>query len=427
MNLQLLKKCSFIVSTLAFPAFATSFVQAVEYSDKELAQIEQVVIAPSCFVEGSSLNFKELAREENFVLLQAKMKDLELLRETNAKKSCRFFRDITPEWNEFLDKNNRKISVQSAKVHAKNLLSEEFLSLEQNNLNSLLDNTKFEIKYQTEVQTLLNFYEPQNLKSDLITLTSFPNRYAVSENGLIAAKWFKTKVEDIAKEKNRTDVSVQFISTGNYYKQPSVLVKIPGTDPTLDGVLVGGHMDTLDGVRPGADDDGSGSITVLETLRTVLNSDMRFKRTLYFAWYAAEEQGLVGSQYVTKYFVANKIPLRGVLHLDMTGYQANPENKIWIMDDYTNASLSNFVADLAVNYAKAEVAHTRCGYGCSDHASWTAKGYKSAMPFETEFGEDSPYIHTKNDTTEYISFDHMKRFGIIGVSFVGEMAEPASR
>ena len=66
------------------------------------------------------------------------------------------------------------------------------------------------------------------------------------------------------------------------------------------GVVVGAHMDTLSSavsIKPGADDDGSGSVTVLETARSLLSSGMHFKKPLYLIWYSAEELGLIGSQF----------------------------------------------------------------------------------------------------------------------------------
>lgn len=405
-----------IPSTLAFSSF--TFAASAE-------QIPvQTVIAPFCFFENSSIQFKELAKYNDFVLVQAKMSDLELLKDQIGNKPCRFFKNVSTDWNEFKNTVQNKNSSQKINSVANRFLSQEIVSSKHNELSVALNAQNFEIKYQNEVNEILKSFNKDRLWAALQTLTSFENRYPNSDSGVKVADWFKKQAEDLAQATNRTDITVQMIKTGNVYKQPSVLVKVPGTDPNLDPVLLGAHMDTLNGVRPGADDDGSGSVTALEAMRTILHSGVKFKRTMYFVWYSAEEQGLVGSQFVVKYFKDNKIPLVGALQLDMTGYQAKPENKIWMIEDYVDPSLSKFVADLAVNYAKVEVGHTQCGYACSDHASWSAKGYRSATPFETKFGEDSPYIHTINDTISTISLDHMSRFTVVGVSFMGELAEP---
>ncbi|KAL7920715.1 hypothetical protein ACQKWADRAFT_297744 [Trichoderma austrokoningii] len=47
---------------------------------------------------------------------------------------------------------------------------------------------------------------------------------------------------------------------------------------------------------PGADDDGSGSVTTLEALRVIAYSDFTSKNTIEFHWHSGEEGGLLGSQ-----------------------------------------------------------------------------------------------------------------------------------
>ena len=84
-------------------------------------------------------------------------------------------------------------------------------------------------------------------------------------------------------------------------------------------------MDTLDGRMPGAGDDGSGSSSVMEMARILLSSKINFKRPIYIIWYAAEERGLVGSQYVVEHFIDNSIPVKAAIQFDMTGYRVNPK------------------------------------------------------------------------------------------------------
>lgn len=391
-------------------------------ASKAETDIEQIVISPTCLLENANIPFQELAKKDDFLLIKAKLVDLAILREQKPRAVCGSFRDVTTEWEKLLATQKTKLTSQNIKNIGVKFLSNEFQNFTVQTLN-MQTAEKLEISHEQEVTKLLSYFDAQRLWQDLLTLTSFENRYAVSDNGVKAAEWFKTQAQSIAKSVGRTDITMRFIATGGSYKQPSLVVTVPGTDPTLEAVLLGGHIDTLNGAKPGADDDGTGAVTVLEVMRAVLNSKMPFKRTMYFVWYAAEEQGLVGSNVVTADFRQKQIPLRGVLHLDMTGYQAKPENKIWMIDDYTNVEMSNFVSDLAVNYAKTAVGHTKCGYACSDHASWTQKGYRSAMPFETKFGEDSPYIHTSADTPSTVSLEHMSRFAKISIAFLGELGE----
>jgi len=45
-----------------------------------------------------------------------------------------------------------------------------------------------------------------------------------------------------------------------------------------------------------------------------------------------------------------------------------------------------------------KLGYDKCGYGCSDHASWNAQGYPASMPFESSMARDNPTIHTAKDT-----------------------------
>ncbi len=210
-----------------------------------------------------------------------------------------------------------------------------------------------------------------------------------------------------------------------FYKQPSLVVKIG--DSNEPGIVIGAHMDTLGalwGKMPGADDDGSGSVTVLEVARTLLASGMHFKKPIYFIWYSAEEEGLVGSQHVVADFKAKKIPVSEVIHMDMTGYANQNDPTIWLISDNTDKSLTSYLETLTNTYVKQPVKYTSCGYACSDHATWTQNGFKAAIPFEAQFGKDDPNIHSAQDTMDVLSLNHMTDYAKLGVAFVVELAQP---
>jgi hypothetical protein len=99
-------------------------------------------------------------------------------------------------------------------------------------------------------------------------------------------------------------------TTATYYGEKyknnfsrNVIAKIEGTDPTLKAeyVIAGGHLDhngvTNGVVFNGADDNASGSAVTMEVARLLAVNNAKPKRTLIFALWAGEEQGLIGSQY----------------------------------------------------------------------------------------------------------------------------------
>lgn len=279
----------------------------------------------------------------------------------------------------------------------------------------------YEIKHQDQVHWALQDIVPNNIWYTVSQLTSFPNRSASKKTGVKAAYWLKDAFEAMALENERTDATTFFVDTVRY-KQPS-LVTVIGKDIKAPAIVIGAHMDTLDGYMPGAGDDASGSASIMEMARILLSSKLPLKRPIYIIWYAAEERGLVGSQYVVSHFQKNSIPVKAAIQFDMTGYRANPEDPtMWVFRDYTNPNLNQFVAQLIETYIHVPVDYSTCGYGCSDHASWHAIGVPSAFPCESNFEDHNPYIHSSSDTIELLNLEHMTNFTKLALAFAIELA-----
>jgi len=369
-----------------------------------------IVVAPECLIQKAKIHYQMLSTQDQFLLIKINEVSFNQLiaSKKHQKTLCGGFINVTDAYN------NQK---QNLNIH-------DFLtSYIKSSDDKKPLHESYEIHHQKEVNQLLSQLNPQNMWSNLTILSSFKDRYAGSDTGVKAAKWIKEQVDQMAKQNNRSDVISYFVSTGPSYKQPSVVAKIgKGEGP---GVVMGAHMDTLSsfwGNMPGADDDGTGTVTVLEVARTLLASGMEFKKPIYLIWYSAEEMGLVGSQYVVSDFKNKKIPVEAVFHLDMTGYEN--DSTMWLIKDYTNKDLTTYLETLINTYIQEPVKYTACGYACSDHATWNNNGFKSAISFESEFGKDNPNIHTSEDTMENLSLEHMTRFAKLGLAFVGELAEP---
>ncbi len=375
----------------------------------------RVIVAPSCLLSKAAIQHTTLASSSDLSLIKINKQQLAQLIEAktaHSKTPCGGFIDVTSEWQEH---------GLHAAVNAKSFLSHYERAPAA--LNSSTDGYK--IQYETQVNNLLKRVNSQDIWNDLTHLTQFQDRYANSDNGVKAAQWIKSQVETMAKNNNRTDVTVYTVATGNEYKQPSVVMKIGSS--TKPGIVIGGHMDTLSstrGVMPGADDDGSGTSSVLEAARILLASNMHFKKPIYIIWYSAEEMGLVGSKYVVRDFKEKNIAVDAVMQMDMTGYEYKNDPTIWLITDNTNTGLTSYLETLINTYVKQPVSKTRCGYACSDHASWDHAGFTAAFPFEASLGNDDPYIHTSNDTMDVLSLGHMTDFAKLGIAFAVELAEP---
>jgi hypothetical protein len=84
----------------------------------------------------------------------------------------------------------------------------------------------------------------------------------------------------------------------------NVIADIPGTDPKAGYVMAGAHFDSWV-AGDGASDNGAGSAVVIEAARILKAIGARPKRTIRFALWEGEEQGLLGSRaYIEQHFVS---------------------------------------------------------------------------------------------------------------------------
>jgi hypothetical protein len=84
----------------------------------------------------------------------------------------------------------------------------------------------------------------------------------------------------------------------------NIIGEIPGSDPKAGYVMAGGHFDSWV-AGDGASDNGAGSVVVLEAARILRRLGVRPRRTIRFALWEGEEQGLLGSRaYIEKHLVS---------------------------------------------------------------------------------------------------------------------------
>ena len=294
--------------------------------------------------------------------------------------------------------------------------------------------------YTIDNGTTVNPWLPQvnatNIYNTISTLSSYTNRYYTSTTGKSSAESIRTTWQNLAG--SRTDVTSElFTACSNCSTQPSVILTIRGSELPNEVVVLGAHLDSINGsaggsntqVAPGADDDASGIATLTETLRIALASGWKPKRTVKFMGYAAEEVGLRGSNAIAQSFQAAGTNVYAVLQLDMTNYKPSTGSDMRLVTDYSNADVKTFLNNLFDTYM-APLGMTRgtytCGYGCSDHASWTSAGYPAAIMFEG--GGSTGYfsqIHSTGDTlaNQGNSAANSAKFAKLALAFLGEAAK----
>src|SRR3989344_2245235 len=198
-------------------------------------------------------NLNPLAKEKNLVLTQLSIKELEMLSLSihEKKNVCGGFFDVEEEI---------KSNISKTKILKSYSFPKTFIGRQEN----------YEIKYPVQTQATVDLAHETRFYEFFQKIVAFPNRFSRSAQGVIAINWLKGELEHYTKETKRADLNFSFVASPQGYPQPSLVVKIPGKDSSLPGVLIGGHYDTFNGTKPGADDDASGSATVAEIFRAVM-------------------------------------------------------------------------------------------------------------------------------------------------------------
>lgn len=184
-----------------------------------------------------------------------------------------------------------------------------------------------------------------------------------------------------------------------------------------------------DSIYNGADDDGSGSMSVLEIAQYFANFNTRPKRSLLFVWHVGEEEGLFGSQYFTDHPTVPRESIVAQLNIDMIGRgsasdvtgQRKEGGKIHGNPDYVqligSRRLSTELGRLAVStnttgkhrlkfdYALDADGHPQNIYCRSDHYEYARYGIPIIF-FTT--GGHADY-HQVTDEPQYINYSHMAR------------------
>ncbi|XP_021953333.1 leucine aminopeptidase 1 [Folsomia candida] len=284
------------------------------------------------------------------------------------------------------------------------------------------------LRFQSTVNGLLGRTNITRIQDFVGTFSSYFSRYYQSPNGTESQRWLLSQVQDsIANYVGNATVNEVVHPFG---VQNSIIARITGSDPTLRGeiVIIGAHQDSVNTfgallAAPGADDNASGSVVVLETLRVLVEGGYIPKRTIEFHWYAAEEVGLRGSAAIAQIYNTNRVNVVGMVNFDVPGYHIAGRDEIGIYTDHVNAEVTTLLRLLVDGYCTYTWINKTCGYGCSDHASWTNYGFPAGFPAETVF---HPLMHRPGDNFESVGFTQVNEFVKLSLGFVVEMSEPGS-
>ena len=233
----------------------------------------------------------------------------------------------------------------------------------------------------------------------------------------------------------------------------NVVAILPGRSPRR--IYVSGHYDSLNlgeqgqiGLNsgattarradpnveaPGANDDGSGTVLVMELARVFAESGLQFDATLVFIAVAGEEQGLIGARAHAREARATRIPVQAVFNNDIVGgaaggdgstdgasirlYSEGPE-------DSPSRALAMFTARTAARYVPSHrvrlmARRDRFSRG-GDHTAWNLEGF-AAVGFR-ESRENYARQHGAGDTIDGVSFAYLRQNARVNAAAMAVLA-----
>ena len=219
-----------------------------------------------------------------------------------------------------------------------------------------------------------------------------------------------------------TEVKTQRVRVRN------VVAMIEG-ERTDEFVVVGAHIDHMgmEGGRVwnGADDNASGTVGVVMVAKAIAATGVKPKRTIIFCAWTAEEKGLLGSDYFTRYPTMGKISdVKFYLNYDMIGRDAaNDTEKNMAgmtftstypkLEEWTRASVDKYKIGLNVSY-RGNPAPT----GGSDYTAFT----RNQIPIIAWMAAMHPEYHQPNDHVNLINWEKMQNIIKLGFLQVWDAA-----
>lgn len=253
--------------------------------------------------------------------------------------------------------------------------------------------------------------------------------------------FFRTRLEsygyEVVQREVRFDIEPaeegRFLRTSaeGEHRVVNLFAELRGTEEPDRVLDLGAHYDSVPG-SPGADDNGTGVIGVLEVARILAGYEP--KRTVRFCFFGGEEAGLIGSHFHVASFEQDPRREEGIFVLEMIGYASSePDSQdapirvpliaslpyvgdfILVVGNMASGGLGNlfehsidaYTPELPY-YSANRIGGFFADAARSDHSPYWASGYRGVMITDTA-NFRNPNYHRHTDTLETVDFEFMER------------------
>jgi hypothetical protein len=234
--------------------------------------------------------------------------------------------------------------------------------------------------------------EVENLKADVASLSAYKTRAVGTEDNKRAVKWVQERLAGLGYRTQQI-----------CYRAGACSVVADQRGSGQAGVLlVIAHIDSVGKDFAGADDNASGTASLLEMARVLggqsLRHDLRFFVT------NGEESGLLGAKHYAQLLAASGEirQLKLAINMDMVGYNSNG-----IVELETNApyeALANEVAQLVHSHTSLKPKITLGAWG-SDHVPFLEKNVPTLLTIE-DWSTKTPCYHASCDKPDTLNYEY---------------------
>ncbi len=236
-------------------------------------------------------------------------------------------------------------------------------------------------------------------------------------------------INDLKETKKGSYVSelvIKAVSENKTLESSNVIGVLPGTSKKGEYLFLTGHYDHLgkqgDVIYYGADDDGSGSVGVIqmaEAFAAAAKNGNKPKRTMIFMTVSGEEKGLLGSEYYSEHPTIDLTKATADLNTDMIGRgdssrKADTLNYVYVIghdklsSDLApiNEAVNKQYVNIALDYKFDDPKDPYRIYYRSDHYNFAKKGVPILFFYDGMLGAD---YHRPTDTVDKIQFGIMAK------------------
>ncbi len=245
-----------------------------------------------------------------------------------------------------------------------------------------------------------------------------------------------------------TEVTLEIDVAARFYdddpKAYNTIAEIPGKGIKPEIVMAGAHLDSWHG-GTGAVDNGAGSAVVMEAARILKALNVKPRRTIRFALWSGEEQGLLGSHaYVSRHFASRPEP-EDPTQKELPYFLREPTWPLQLKPDHKRLSayfnIDNGSGRIRGIYGEENVAakpifaawfapfrdlevktETLRGTRGTDHLSFEAVGLPGFQFIQDRLDYFSRLHHTNIDTFDHVQPDDLRQASVILAAFLYQAA-----